>query len=173
MTLTQIDQNHKTQIRYNRSRRTWEAVNGVVTDCLSKTDALMVALQHDQPDMAAVVIELIRIHHDSNPTITNGLLKGAKLIIADLVYDNGEVGSQSRDDYTHQVTFDGQYNCSCEATVTDPILGKICAHCLARHIAYLADIELPAPPVPSVPFNGEPVVINTLDYFSDDDELPF
>ena len=115
------------------------------------------ALGSDHPEMAAKVVQLAAAH---GKTITNGLLKAASLIVHGKVYSNGEVGSQSRADVYHKTRFDGvtkKYSCSCEARVWDAQLGKICAHCLAQHLAYLLALDLPAPPIP---FAGEPVVIN-------------
>ena len=100
------------------------------------------------------VVKGLAISHTQNKTIQNGLRKAQKLLTEGKVYADGTVGSQSRP-ITHQVIFAGmpkKYDCTCEATVFEASLGKICCHCLAQHVAHLAAIELPpCPPAPLHP----------------------
>jgi hypothetical protein len=143
MILTQTAPSTKTHIRYDRSAKQWQAVNGTVTGHPTKNEALLKALANDQPELYAVVKSLLKIH--TSRTFENGIIKAARLLVAGKVFANGEVGSQSRDDVYHTVTYGGlvgKYDCTCEATVTEPIIGKCCAHCLGQHLAYIAGIAL-------------------------------
>jgi len=140
MILTENPQNVKTSIRYNRSDKTWQAVNGTVTNCASKNEALMVALTHDHPRIAAKVGDIIRLHGQTND-ITSRAIKAAQLIVKGHVAGNA-VRSQTQPDTVYNVRFDGlpgTYKCDCpDNRIDDPMIGEICKHTLAVHIDYLA-----------------------------------
>jgi hypothetical protein len=147
MILTETPSPVKTRISYDRSARRWLAINGTTSSHASKNEALLQALANDRPALYAVVKSLLKIHRSR--TFENGILKAARLLVAGKVFANGEVGSQSRDGVYHTVTYGGivgKYDCGCQATVMEPIIGKCCAHSLSQHLAYLAEIELPSRP---------------------------
>jgi hypothetical protein len=167
----------KTAIRYSRIQKTWQTVNGTVNSYgpgpAGKLAATWAALVHDHPRLYKVIRDQAHYHHGDLPT-TEICFEAAKKLAKGLVYKGGIVASGFGGGLA-KVSFDGyphKYECSCNKKRTYSLLyGPMCVDAWAVHLAYLAGIELPLPPLSeAIPFNGEPVPFdddlgyNELDY---------
>lgn len=135
----------KTKIHYEKQSHTWQAINGEVHNCVTRREALLVALRHDWPGLAAKVDSLVRLHDADGPFVDR-LLRACQLVVGGNVHPNGVVTSQSGNG-TYTVTFSGiprRYDCNCpDDRVFDAHLGKVCKHTMAAHLATLLGLELP------------------------------
>jgi hypothetical protein len=113
----------KTAVKYNKEANSWQAVNGETHDCgpgkQGRREAMLAALEHDQPELSRIVVDIVR-RHDDNPRLLDRLLKGAQLLVKGHVYSTWKEGhykvrSQSGDE-TYLVTDVGiprTYDCNC------------------------------------------------------------
>lgn len=158
----------KTVVKYNRSTKSWQAINGKVTDFPAgddgKRQALLSALGHDYPALYAVVTDIAAMHNHK-PGLVDRLIKAAQLLTKGHVLSNCRVKSQTEADVVYQTSCSGHptaYLCSCDdfdkgmqrraglsqwgGVETD--YGLMCKHTLAQLLAYmtgwqLADQEIP------------------------------
>jgi hypothetical protein len=169
----------KTIVRYNRTIRQWQVINGTVRNFGSgkdaHRDALMAALEHDRPDLFIVVNAIARAN-DNNPQLIDRLLKAASLICQGHVYDNGRVKSQNADEpgkvYTvsYHPLEENPYFCDCADFENglkrlaglekwggiDTGQGLHCKHSLSVELAYIARLQLPSEPIPFQPVAPAP-----------------
>lgn len=135
----------KTAVRYDRSKRTWLAINGQVQSFGAgpdaKRSAMLAALRHDHPHLSRIVTDLA---HGNPRHLVDRFIKAAQLICSGKVYGNGVVASQTLKNVYYTTRYEGfpkSYRCSC------PDLSKgMCKHTLAVHLAYLAGIDLDPTP---------------------------
>ena len=154
----------QTTVEYDKSAKTWQAVNGTVTPtgngAEGKRLAQLSALAHDWPEMARLINEVTRSNRNDD-RVTDLAIRAAEILQAGKVYQ-GEVESLSRPGLFHQVRFQGiplGYDCTCEARRYHVIfvsgIGPICKHGLGQHFRYILGLQEQAVPIP---FEGEPVV---------------
>lgn len=142
MILTQTDRTTKTKIRYSRSLRTWQAVNGAVINCASREDALMVALRHDHPQLAERVTAIAAMHND-RPELVTRLIKSAQLVTKNHVNGQTVTSQAAGDNISYTVTFAGlpkKWECNCPDFARGGIetdYGRMCKHSLAALLDYL------------------------------------
>jgi hypothetical protein len=184
--VAEIQPQVKTIVRFNKTIRQWQVINGRVQNFGSgkdaHRDALMAALDHDQPELYTVVSAIARAN-SNNPQLIDRLLKAAKLICQGHVYDNGRVRSQSEEDpnRVYTVTYhpdeENPYFCDCADFENglqrraglakwggvETGQGLHCKHSLSIELAYIANVKLPSQPIPfqepkpAPTFSAEPI----------------
>ncbi len=143
------------EYRDNRQAKLWQVRNGsegisFPAGPVGKSQAQRCALEINRPDLAAMDWK-IRADNDQDPDVSKMALKAAYILHDKLLYSNGVVKSQSRENTYHEVVkFSGipkHYHCTCEAKKYCPVwiigIGWLCKHGLAAHMAYLLNIKLP------------------------------
>jgi hypothetical protein len=145
MILTQTAPSTKTHVQYDRSAKSWMAVNGTVTPTGNGPDgkraALLLALEHDHPQLFARVTQIAASHNDA-PGLVDRLIRAAGLIAKGHVRGDRVISQTTGEAY--QVTFGGipkQWSCDCQDFAyggVDTEYGqKMCKHCLAALLDYL------------------------------------
>lgn len=159
---------NSTQVLYNRKQKQWEAVNGQTVSFPAgkegKRAALRYALAVEAPALYAVVDDIISIHGESNAALLDRLLKAAQLILADHVYQDNKVKSQSGEE-VYQVSFVGlphQPHCTCPDFErglmrragqskwggAESDYGLVCKHVLAVLLVEFANLQPASQPIP-------------------------
>jgi hypothetical protein len=144
MILAQTTPSTKTHIRYDRSRREWQAINGTTVNFPAGSDgrraAMLHALEHDHPQLFARVTQISASHNDA-PGLVDRLIRAAGLIAKGHVRGDRVISQTTGEAY--QVTFGGipkQWSCDCQDFAyggTDTEYGQMCKHCLAALLDYL------------------------------------
>ena len=155
----------QTEVKYNKSRRTWQTLNGATHDHgdgpHGKMTAQWFALAHDAPDVHALVWQLCK-YDDFREEIVTRLVRAGHLVVAghidDAPGDEGDVHVRSAGDIcdyrVSRVGTPREYRCNCRdfGTVMSFDLGPICKHSYAVHIQALRP----------TPFDGAPVAWSSI-----------
>jgi len=68
----------QTVVKYNRSEKTWEAINGKVSSFATKPEAELAALRHDVPEVYQALVSLVS--DERNEKVTNRAVRAGFIL---------------------------------------------------------------------------------------------